>query len=296
MILIVGGTGNLGRKVVSLLTDQGCKVRVLTRDPNRSPVLAGTEVEMVTGNVRDRQSLDRAMDGVDTVISAVHGFTGSGDDNPETVDFLGNRNLINAAKVRDIGHFILISVHGATTDHTMELFRMKFRAEQELRASGIEWTIIRPTAYMETWVSLIGAPLVSDGRTRIFGRGHNPINFVSVHDVARVVEQAVVDRSLRGEVIEIGGPENLSMRQVVDTFVRVTGKEGRVSSVPLPMMRVMSLLLRPVSRTLARQIQAGIVMDTTDQTFDARDFERRFPALKLTRLTDMIRWDYGERS
>ncbi len=293
MILIAGGTGNLGRKVVSVLTKRQLPVRVLTRDPNRSPVQSGDMVELIAGNVRDRRSLDQAMIGVDTVISAVHGFTGTGEDSPETVDYLGNRNLITVAKNRGVAHVILISVHGAAEDHPMELFRMKFRAETELRASGLDWTIIRPTAYMETWATLIGEPLLSSGKTRIFGGGHNPINFVSVDDVARLVEQSVLDRTLRGEVIEVGGPECLTMRQVIETFVRVTGKEGSVSSVPLPMMRVMSVLMRPVNRTLARQIQAGVVMDTTDQTFDGPDFERRFPSLRGTSLADMVQRVYG---
>ena len=67
---------------------------------------------------------------------------------------------------------------------------MKYAAEQALQASGLSWTIIRPTAYMETWAKLIGEPLVKTGKTRIFGRGVNPINFVSASDVAQFVASA----------------------------------------------------------------------------------------------------------
>ena len=77
---------------------------------------------------------------------------------------------------------------------------MKYSAEQELKASGLSWTIIRPTAYMETWAKLIGEPLVKTGRTRIFGRGENPINFVSAYDVAQFVACAAQETNMQGEL------------------------------------------------------------------------------------------------
>ncbi len=282
----------LGREVVRLLAGRGLQVRVLTRDQRRAQHLEGDQVEMVQGDVRDPAAVERAIEGAQTVISAIHGFAGSGGDNPRTVDRQGNSHLIRAAHAAGAEHFILVSVHGAAPDHPMELFRMKYAAEQELRASGLAWTIIRPTAYMETWGSLIGAPLLKNGKTRIFGRGINPINFVSAHDVARFVELAVLDPAMRGMIVEVGGPRNLSMRQVVETFETVTGKRGAVSVVPLLMMRLMAVLMRPVNPTLARQIQAGIVMDTTDMSFNPSETSRRYPSIALTSLADVVRRDY----
>jgi len=167
-----------------------------------------------------------------------------------------------------------------------------------LMASGLPWTIIRPTAYMETWAKLIGDPLLTSGKTRIFGRGENPINFVSAHDVAQFVACAVNETSMLHEPlhepIEVGGPENLSMRQVAQTFMRVTKVPGTVSAVPLPMMRVMSVLMRPVNPTLARQIQAAVVMDTVDMSFDPANMRRLYPSVSCTLLADMIRRDYAK--
>lgn len=292
-ILIAGGTGILGTRVVRLLADRGRAVRVLTRDPARAQHLAGGRVEVVPGDVREPGTLARAMEGADTVISAIQGFSGTGGDSPQTVDGEGNANLIRAARAAGVGHFILVSVQGAAPDHPMELFRMKYRAEQELRASGLTWTIIRPTASMETWAKLIGEPLVKTGKARLFGRGANPINFVAADDVAAFVALAATDPALRGELIEVGGPENLTMEQFARTFERATGKAGKVSRVPLPMMRLMAVLLRPVKPTIARQIQAGVVMDTREMTFDAGETARRYPSVAPTTLADVVRRDYG---
>src|SRR4051794_5039084 len=267
MILIAGGTGTLGTRVVRLLTARGLTVRVLTRDPARAQHLARDGVEIVLGDVRDSQAVEQAVAGATTVISAIQGFAGTGGDNPQSVDGQGNSNLIRAARSSGADHFILVSVHGASADHPMELFRMKYRAEQELQANGLPWTIIRPTASMETWAGLVGQPLIETGRPRIFGRGDNPINFVSADDVARFIELAVTDPALRGALVEVGGPENLTFRQFVRAFETVTGKSGRISSVSLPLMRALAVLLRPVQPTIARQIQAGVIMDTRDMSF-----------------------------
>jgi uncharacterized protein YbjT (DUF2867 family) len=292
MIVIAGGTGTLGTKVVRLLTARGLEVRILTRNPARAEHQRGDLVEIVSGDVRDARSLERAVAGARTVISAVQGFAGADPAGPQAVDRQGNSNLIRAAKEGAVERFVLVSIQGAAPDHPMELFRVKYLAEEELRASGLAWTIVRPTAYMETWAALIGEPLLESGRTRIFGRGENPINFVSAHDVARFVELAVVDPAMRGEAVEVGGPENLSMKQVAQTFETVAGKAGKVNHVPLPAMRLMAVIMRPVNPTLARQIHAGVVMDTHDFSFDPSETERRYPSIPLTSLAEVVRRDY----
>jgi uncharacterized protein YbjT (DUF2867 family) len=293
MILIAGGTGLLGTQVVHLLTARGLQLRVLTRDPKRAQHLSGANIETVTGAVQDGAAIERAMAGARVVISAIQGFSGTGDASPRTVDRRGNSALIQAARQAGVEHFILVSVHGAAPDHPIELFRMKYFAEQAVKTSGLSWTIIRPTAYMETWAKVIGEPLVNTGRTRIFGRGKNPINFVSAYDVAQFVAYAVSEPTMHGEHVEVGGPENLTMRQVAQNFMRVTKVPGTVSAVPLPMVRLMAVLMRPVNATLARQIQAGVAMDTEDMSFDPSDMRRRYPSMSYTSLADVVHRDYG---
>lgn len=293
MILIAGGTGTLGTRLVRLLAARGCAVRILTRDPARAAHLTDTAVDVITGDVRDPGSLQGALEGVDTVVSAIHGFRGPGNGSPRTVDYEGNSTLLTAARRAGADHFILLSMHGAAADNPMELARMKYLAEQELQRSGLAWTIIRPTVLIETWTKVVGELLMEQGKTRIFGRGANPINFVSADDVARFVELAVFDPAMRGIVLNVGGPENLSMSRFVETFQAVTGKAGSVARVPLPLMRLMSVVMRPVNPALARMIQAGVVMDTEDMSFDPTDLTRRYPSISLTPLAEVVRRNHG---
>lgn len=293
MILIAGGTGRLGQEVVRRLTGQGIAVRILTRDKARSESLRSGLVEVVAGDVRDPAAMERATTGIKTVISAIHGFGGTGDDCPRTVDYEGNRNLIAAARASEVDHFILMSVHGVAPDHPMELHRMKHLAEIELKKSGLAWTIIRPTAYMETWLELIGEPLIKTGKTRVFGRGSNPINFVSVRDVAAVVEGAVLDPSSQGVELDVGGPEDLTITQVVATVQTIGGRTGSISYVPLPLMRLMAILMGPVNQTMARQIKAGVVMDTYTMSFNKPRTLPGVASTPPTHLADVIRRDYA---
>ena len=293
MILVAGGTGRLGGEVVRRLTRdaKGERVRVLTREPARASKLAAEcGIEVATGDVRDAAAVLEATRGVRTVVSAVHGFVGKGVD-PRTVDLAGNQNLIAAAEACAVQRFILVSVYGATVDHSMELFRMKHLAEEALAASKLSWTIVKPTAFMETWLEMLGGPLLAKKKATIFGRGQNPINFVSVHDVAEVVGQAAM-RGGSGEPnerIDVGGPENLSFSEVVETFEKVTGASGSKGHVPLPVMRVMAWLMRPMNAQLARMIRAGVTMDTEDMTFDAS-----VPSsIPRTTLADAIRRHYA---
>jgi uncharacterized protein YbjT (DUF2867 family) len=263
VILLAGGTGTLGTQLVRRLVARGAHVRVLSRNAAKQP--ASGQVEVVEGDVRDPRSLEPAVAGVATVVSAIHGFLDK--EGPRAIDRDGNMNLIAAAQAAGAEQFVLVSIAGASADSPMELFRMKYAAEQELKGSGLSWTIVRPTAYMETWLGLIAAPLVRTGKTRIFGRGRNPINFVSAHDVTGLIETAMTDPTRRGAAIDIGGPEDLSFVDLVRVVEKATGKKGATSHVPLPMMRAMAVLMKPVNPALARQIQGGVVMDTTDLTF-----------------------------
>jgi uncharacterized protein YbjT (DUF2867 family) len=231
MIVVAGGTGTLGGRLVLRLAGQGLAVRVLTRDPARAHHLAGLGVEVVRGDVRDTRSVTRALDGAGTVISAVHGFAGPGGVTPASVDRAGNTNLIGAA-TRAGAAFVLVSVVGAAPGHPVGLFRAKHAAEEVLRASGIPWTIVRATAFMETWATIMSRPLQTSGKILVFGRGDNPVNFVSATDVAALAARAVTDPGLRGQVLELGGPDNLTFNQVAAILQEGTGQPGTVRNSP----------------------------------------------------------------
>ena len=287
MILVAGGTGNLGTVLVRRLTDRRMPVRVLTREPARAGHLASRLVEVVQGDVRDPGSLTHAVAGVDTVVSAIHGFSGRNDVSPDSIDRDGNRHLVDAAS--SVGAaFILVSIVGAAADSPIDLFRAKHAAERYVQQSGLRWTIVRATAFIETWAKVMGTPLITNGRTMVFGRGDNPINFVSAADVAALLDLAVVDENLRGQVIELGGTENISFNQLATMIQQAGGRSGAVRHIPRAMLRAIATLMRPFNPGLARHARAAIVMDTRDMAFDALPTRRAFPDLPNTDLAGAL--------
>jgi len=252
-VLVAGGTGRLGRLVVEKLLDGGAEVRVLTRDGDRARALRLRGAEVAMGDVRRPETLTFAVQDVDVVVSAVQGFVGTGRVSPKSVDRDGNAHLVEAAK--EVGAaVVMVSIVGVAPDSPMELLRCKDAAERELRASGVDWTIVRSAAFLELWVELVGKGIV-------FGGGENPINFVSVQDVADVVTQAVLDRGRRGQVIEVIGPGCLTFNQLAADLRALSGRPARVRHVPRGLLRILA--------PLNRQPRAALVMDTTDMTSDS---------------------------
>jgi uncharacterized protein YbjT (DUF2867 family) len=214
VILVAGATGTLGTRLVRRLHARHLSVRVLTRDPGRAAHLAASGVQVVRGDLRDAASVRRAAAGAETIVAAAHGFSGTGGSSPDSVDRLGNGQLVDAATAVGAA-VILVSVVGASPSSPLELFRAKYDAEAYARRSGVPLTVVRATAFIETWIQILSEPIRRAGRGLVFGRGQNPINFVSAEAVAALVERAVVDSGLRGQTIEIGGPSNVTLTEFV---------------------------------------------------------------------------------
>lgn len=288
-VLVAGGTGRLGTIVVERLVGRGRHVRVLTRDPRRAAHLPAT-VEVIQGDVRREGDLERAIGGVGVVVSAVHGFAGPGKVSPDSIDRLGNANLIATAE-RAGSDVILLSVVGASAEHSMELFRAKHAAEQRLISSTVPWTIVGATAFLELWATIMGDSLRKSGKALIFGRGRNPINFVAVDDVAAYVDLAVGDPALRGHRIDVGGPENVTFDDLARRVARALGQPAQDRHIPRPVLRAIATLARPVSAVASRQTSAALVMDTTDMTFDDSELRRLFPDQPRTPIDEALhRW------
>ena len=281
MILVAGGSGALGSEVVRLLVSRGLPVRVLTRQAGWSPSAAAGTVEVIVGDIRDASLLNRAVAGVTAVVSCIQGFAGRDAAGPDEIDRRGNELLIETAHKQGVRRFVLVSIVGAAADSPVPLFRAKYQAEEALRASPLAWTIVRSSAFMETWLELVGDPLVEKGSTRIFGSGRNPINFVAVQDVATAVVSAALEEKRDNRTITVSGPENLTFDQFADTIRARTGGGGKVAHIPLRLMRTLAVILRPFIPRVTGQMRAAVAMDTDDMTSPPT-------ANATTRLADIV--------
>jgi uncharacterized protein YbjT (DUF2867 family) len=285
MILVAGGTGALGSRIANRLCQRGLPVRVMSRGTRLGhPLEPGVEVR--TGDVRRRASVDEAMRGVTTVVSAVHGFVGPGGVSPASVDRLGNGHLVDAAA--EVGSdVVLMSVLGASADGAMELSRMKYAAEQHLFAGPCAWTVVRAAPFAQTWITLLEDTAGRSRRPMVFGDGRNPIPWVDIEDVAALAEKSVLDRSLRGRVLEIAGPESLGLAALASLVMTRHGWTGSPRRCPRPALQVVAQTLGRLAPGLGRKARAALAMDTM-ATVDCRALRAEFAGLRWRTVSAVL--------
>ena len=288
-ILIVGGTGTLGKELAAQLLGKGEKVYVLTRNPTKTGPLSTSGVHIVEGDLTDKTSLVRACKGMDIVISAAHSLLGKGKYASEKVDDLGQKNLIDAAITEGVKHFIFTSVIGASDHHGSDFWRRKWQTEQYLLTSGLSYNIVRASAFMEFHIAeMLGKSIVAKGKTTIFGKGQNPTNFVSVKDVAALMCRLSETPQYRNQIFEIGSPDNLSRLEIVKIYEEKIGKPIKISHVPNGILRFMSSVLKPFHPGISRVLFVSDLFDRTEQAFDVRPLLEKIP-MPLTTVSDFIK-------
>lgn len=235
MILVAGATGLLGSEICRRLIAAGHAVRGLIRrtaNPATLQRLRSLGVQLAEGDLRDRASLDAACRGVRTVVTtATTTLSRQPGDSIEVTDRDGQLSLVDAAVAAGASQFVMISYSGQIPEAD-PLTRAKRAVERRVQASGMTYTILRPSIFMEVWLT---PPLGFDypnGRVNVYGSGLNPISWVSLHDVAALAAASVDHPAARDAVIEFGGPEPLAPLEVVKRFEHALGRDIEVQLVP----------------------------------------------------------------
>jgi NADH dehydrogenase len=271
MILVVGATGFLGRETTKLLLDRGEDVRIMARTPAKAADLQQMGAEIVQGDLIDPPSLEQACVGVRCVFAAAHSLLGAGKYKSENVDGIGHRALIDAAKAAGVSHFVYTSILGVSPDHPVDFFRTKASIEAYLKASGLSYTILRPSAFMELHMHLLnGKSILERGKTTVLGTGAKPRNFVAVRDVAYFACRALTDPTMKNRTIDVGGPQNLTNNQVATLYATLAGVKPKINRMPRAVARILSIVMKPFQPGLSRVLYVASLPDSAFcETFDS---------------------------
>ena len=255
MILVAGGTGFIGRAIVRELARRGHRVAVLSHRPERAAQrLKGLDVAVRAGDARDPASLPSAVAGIDTVISAMQ-FPNFPIENKkkgytfDEVDARGNERLVQAATGAGVRSYIYLSGSGAAPDAAQHWFRAKWRAEQAIIKSGLRYGIFRPSwvygpednslnRFVRFARLLPFMPVIGDGKQRM-----QP---VFIDDVSRCVVESLATDAAANQVFEIGGPDVMSMDDVLRTMLRVMGKRRPLLHAPAALPKLAGALMAPL--------------------------------------------------
>ncbi len=154
--------------------------------------------------------------------------------------------------------------------------------------SGTPTTIVRSTAFLELWIDVLCHTARRSGRPVVFGHGRNPINFVSVSDVAALVDVVVGDPATRGETLVIGGPANLTFDELAAALLDAGRVHGAPRHVPPLTLRALASTVGRLKPQLGRQLRAALVMDRIDLRFDSPAVRTRFTEVPTTSLADVL--------
>ncbi|MEO7660249.1 MAG: SDR family oxidoreductase, partial [Pyrinomonadaceae bacterium] len=234
MNLVVGATGQLGTEICRLLAVSGFPTRGLVRttsDPAKVEVLAGLNVELVLGDLKDRASLERACSGAASVISTASATVSRRDgDSLQSVDLEGQLALIDAAQQAAVEHFILISFPEMKVEFPLQT--AKRRVEDHLKNSGLRYTILQPTFFMEVWLGPHLGINPAAASAQIYGEGREKVSWISYKDVAKFAVTVLKNPAASNAMIKLGGPDALSPLDVVRIFEDISGKRFDVNIVP----------------------------------------------------------------
>ena len=290
-VLVIGATGAVGRPVVHLLRQRGVAVRTLCRRPEAAADLAALGAEVVAGDLIDPVSLQRACRGSTHVLAAAHALLGRGRWRSEAVDDQGHRALIVAARDAGVETFVYTSGRGAGPEHPVDFFRTKHRIEQVLKASGLPWVVLRPTAFMEQHVHQFnGQGLLTGGHIKMIGPGSKRRNFVAATDVAQVAVRALLAELPLFSSFDIAGRDCASNLEVAGLYARLSGRPLRISHLPRGAARVIATLARPLHPGVARLMGLlSLLDDAFKEDWDDGAALEREHGVATTRLEDFVR-------
>jgi uncharacterized protein YbjT (DUF2867 family) len=277
MILVTGGTGFVGPKIVHTLRAEDRPVRCLVRDADRAKTLASWGCELAQGDVTDGDSIRRAVEGCEVVVHLVAIIQGK-PEQFERIMVQGTRNVVEAAKEAGIRRFVLMSALG-TSEETKDLslyFGSKWQMEQTVKGSGLEHVVFRPSfifgkggGALATFQRVVRlSPVIP-----LFGAGDQRVQPIWIDDVAEYYAAAIDRPEAANRTFELGGPEIVTYEELYDRIKRVLGKRRPKLHMPFGLMRVNAAILEalPGPNPLTRDQLKMLAVDNVVSNSDAQE-------------------------
>ncbi len=275
-VLVAGATGAVGSMLVHKLLAAGITVRALGRNREKLAALAAAGAQSVAIDLLDRTAVARACEGIGQVFSSANNVMGSGKSSPMRVDVAAHESLIAGARAAVVDRFVYLSARGMTADSPVDFFRTKHAIDKLVSTSGIPFVLIRPTAFMDIWVEILADGIRKSSTTVLFGDGKALSNYVASDDVAEIAARILMQPEIRNEIIEVGGPSNVSLEQLATLVEAHLGVRPKRRHIPKPVLWAGGWVLKPFNEVAARLMRMGY-FTTLDRSFtDSAGVARRF--------------------
>ncbi|MCZ4410300.1 SDR family oxidoreductase [Cryomorphaceae bacterium 1068] len=241
-IVLAGATGYLGQHLVEKLKERSLPFSAIARNPGKLYDLGLSPHEIITAQVTEPLSLMGQLEGAHTVISTV-GITRQKDGlTYMDVDYAANVNLLREAVKAGVKKFVYVSVLNGQFHRDLKILRAKEKFVDALKASGIEYIIIRPNGFFSDMGDFL--EMAKGGRVYLFGDGNRKVNPIHGSDLANVIIDELYQSNTE---IEVGGPDILTHNEIAELALTLFAKRKRVTHFPNWLRNAVIWLLRKLS-------------------------------------------------
>jgi uncharacterized protein YbjT (DUF2867 family) len=249
-VLVTGATGLVGIHTCRELTKNGWQIRALIRDPAKAALALGQlPVEFRVGDVRDASALRGSLNGCGAVVHLAAIAIEKKTEKYVETNTAATERLISAARAENVERIVFMSQNGADSRSKHPFLHSKGVAQDSIRTSGLQWTVLRPSVIFgpeDEFVNVLGRlirlsprffPLPNGGAARF-----QPI---AVDDVARVVRLSLEKKETVRQSYDLGGPAALSLRDMTERILVAMGTTRTLVSVPIKVLRpIVSVMQR----------------------------------------------------
>ncbi len=222
MILLIGGTGNIGGEVARILGEKGVAFKVLARDKSKASALLGVNVEIVRGDLSQPETVSAAMEGVEKLFLVT----------PLHLDQISMKSTaIQAAKKAGVKHIVMSTGIGASPDAGVEVGRWHGASQEEVKETGIAFTFLQPGFFMQN--ILMFADSIRGNGQFYLPLGDSKVSFIDARDIAAVAVAALTEAGHENQEYPVTGGEALSMYELAEVLSDVIGKKINYIDVPL---------------------------------------------------------------
>ena len=257
-VLVAGATGYLGGHVALELAARGYRVRALARDASRlRPDVRAACDSVFEGHATRLDTLDGMLGDATVVFSSIGKHDFKRGTTARDIDYVANHNLLERAKVEGAQRFVFISVFRGEDLRGKGLKTAEARESivDELKASELGWTVLRPTGFFNDMADFF--EMARSGRGWLIGDGTARMNPIHGADLAGRVADAVDDPSGDGQGYDVGGPDVLSLREMLEMAFEALGKPPKMSRLPawlIPALAAPTALVNPFVADLIRSV------------------------------------------
>jgi len=241
-LLVIGGTGTLGRQVVKHAIDEGYQVKCFTRNLRRANFLKDWGAELVYGDLSLPETIPPALKGVSFVIDAST-VRPTDDYNSETIDWKGKVALIEASKLANIKKFVFFSVLGASSNSSIPLIDLKVKVTNLLKEAPFACTIFECSGFFQGIINQYAIPVLENKTIWLLGNS-NPIAYLDTQDAAISVIHNLQDLEPNTKTLALIGKRFWTSEEIVALCERLSGKTAKVLYIPSIILSSLSRFLR----------------------------------------------------